>query len=126
MANVVAPKPSGRSYASITMSTTSTGESEPVSLTGLCLSAIQISSNWTTASMGFKSNCDGSTNFYPVKDSLGSFLTYSCSAAQVLALDPALFAGLGKIVLVSCTTAGVGVAQNAARSLVLGLSPAYM
>ena len=108
------------------MSTTSTGEAEPVSLSGLTLSAVQISSNWSTAFLGFKSNCDGSTNFYPVKDSLGNYLTYACSAAQVLALDPALFAGLGKLVLVSMTTAGVGVAQASARSLVLGLSPAYM
>ncbi|MNP65070.1 hypothetical protein D3C76_1606280 [compost metagenome] len=86
---------------------------------------MQITSNWTTAALGFKSNCDGSTNFYPVKDSLGNFLTYACSAAQVLVFDAAPFAGLQKLQLVSCTTAGVAVAQNAARSLVLGLSPAY-
>ena len=126
MANPLHPRPSNRTSASITMSTTSTGEAEPVSLSGLSLSAVQISRSWTTASLGFKSNCDGSTNFDPVKDSLGNFLTYACSAAQVLAVDPALFAGLEKLVLVSMTTAGVGVAQNSARSLVLGLSPAYM
>lgn len=126
MANVMRPRPSNRSPAAITLSTAADGVSETIDLTGLVLSAVQISSSWTTAALGFRSaSLNGSTDFYPVKDSLGNFLTYSCSASQVLVFDPAPFAGLQRIQLCSMTTAGVAVAQNSARSLVLGLSPAY-
>jgi len=126
MANVMRPRPSNRCSASITLSTAADGVSEVIDLTGLVLSAVQISSSWTTAALGFRcASLNGSTDFYPVKDSLGNFLTFATSASQVLVFDPAQFAALQKIQLVSMTTAGVAVAQNSARSLVLGLSPAY-
>lgn len=122
MANVNIPRPGNKTCASITMSTTSTGESDALALGGSVLSAVQISSSWTTAALGFKGNVDNSSDYYFVKDSLGNFLTYAASAAQVLVFDPAPFKGLSKLVLVSMTTAGVAVAQNSARALKVGLS----
>jgi hypothetical protein len=62
---------------------------------------------------------------YDVKNSNGDFLTYQTSASQILVFDPAQLAGIQKLQLVSCTTAGVAVNQGALRSLVLGLSAAY-
>jgi hypothetical protein len=63
---------------------------------------------------------------YDVKNSNGDFLTWQTSASQILAIDPAQTVGLQKVQLVSCTTAGVAVNQGALRSLVIGLSPAYI
>jgi hypothetical protein len=63
---------------------------------------------------------------YDLKNSNGDFLTFQTSASQILVFDPAQFVGIGKLQLVSCTTAGVAVNQGATRSLVLGLSPAYI
>lgn len=115
-------KASNRAFCAVDISTAADGLSGDVNLTGLVLSCVQISSNWTTAALGFRANVDGSTDYYPVKDSAGNFLTYSCSASQVLVFDPAQFKGLQKIQLASMTTAGVAVAQAAVRPIKLGLS----
>ncbi len=100
--------------------------SDLINLTGHVLSAVQVSSSWTTAVLGFKASIDGSTAvMYDVKNSNGDFLTFQTSASQILVFDPATLIGLQKIQLVSCTTAGVAVNQGALRSLVLSLTPAY-
>lgn len=122
MANTVNPKPSSRSYASISLSTAADGVSEEINLTGLTLSCVQMSTAWTDAAIGFQASVDGSTNFYPVYNSVGDHLTYPTSASRVVAFDPAQFSGLQRIKVVSETTAGVAVAQAAARTLILGLS----
>lgn len=115
-------RPSNRAFCAVDISTASDGLSGDINLTGLCLSCVQISSNWTTAALGFKGCVDGTTTYYPLKDSLGNFLTFSCSAAQVLVFDPAQFKGIERLQLASMTTAGVAVAQAAVRPIKLGLS----
>lgn len=122
MANPVNPKPSSRTHASITLTTAADGVSEEINLTGLTLSCISMSSAWTSAAIGFQASVDGSTSFYPVYNVLGNHLTYPTSANRVVAFDPAVFFGIQRLKLVSETSAGVAVAQTAARTLVLGLS----
>lgn len=116
------PKPSSRSLASIALTTAADGVSEEINLTGLTLCCIQMSTDWTAAAIGFQASVDGSTNYYPVYNSAGDHLTYPTSGSRVVAFDPAQFAGIQRMKLVSETTAGVAVAQTAARTLVLGLA----
>jgi hypothetical protein len=115
-------KPSSRSFASVTITSAADGLSEAVNLTGLTLSAIQMSTAWTAASIGFQATVNGSTDFFNVYDTAGNFLTYPTSANRIVAFDPAVFAGLQQIKLVSETTAGVAVAQGAGRLIQLGLA----
>ena len=122
MANPIHPKPSSRTFAAVTITTDADGLSEAVNVTGLTLSAIQMSTAWTDAAIGFQANVDGSTSFFEVRNSAGDFLTFQTSANRVVAFDPAQFAGLQLIKLVSETTAGVAVAQGADRVIKLGLS----
>lgn len=124
MANPVNPKPSSRTFASITLSTAADGASESINLTGLTLSCIAMSSAWTSAAIGFQASVDGSTNFFPIYNTLGNHLTYPTSANRIVAFDPAVFHGVQRIKLVSESSAGVAVAQTAARTLILGLSEA--
>lgn len=116
------PKPSSRTFAVVDMSTAADGASDTINLTGLTLSAIQMSTDWTDARIGFKGSVDGSTNFYDVYDTSGNFLTYATSASRILLFDPSTFAGLERLKLVSETSAGAAVAQGATRVLKLGLS----
>lgn len=115
-------KPSSRAYATVDLSTAADGVSSSINITGLTLSSIQMSTAWTTAAIGFQGNVDGSTDFYPVTNSAGDHLTFTTSASRVVAFDPAQFAGLQLLQLVSETTAGVAVAQAAARVIKLGLA----
>ena len=116
------PKPSSRTYASLALTTAADGTSESINLTGLTLSCVQMSTAWTDAKIGFKASVDGSTTFYDVYDTSGNHLTYSTSASRVVAFDPSVFAGIQHLQIVSETSAGVAVAQAAARTLILGLS----
>ncbi|MGQ7959887.1 hypothetical protein ACUTAF_19580 [Pseudomonas sp. SP16.1] len=122
MAHPNVPKPSSRTFASIVISTAANGASEVVDLTGLTLSAIQMSTAWTSARIGFNVSVDGSTNYYPVHDTAGNPLTFPTSANRVVTFDPAVFSGVQRLQVVSETSAGVAVAQAAARTLLLGLS----
>lgn len=118
------PRPSPRATAVVEIQN-GASVSDLINLTGHVLSAIQCSSSWTTAVIGFKSaSLEGSTAvMYDVKNSNGDFLTFQTSASQVLVFDPSQLAGLQKIQLVSCTTAGVATNQGGLRSLVLSLTP---
>lgn len=120
--NPIHPKPSSRTYGSVDISTGATGVSDVINITGLTLSSIQMSTGWDAANIGFQGNVDGSTNYYPVYDVNGNFLTYPASASRIIAFDPAPFAGLQVIQLVSESSAGVAVAQTAVRTIKLGLS----
>jgi len=120
------PKPSSRSFGTVVLSTAADGASDAINITGLTLSCIQMSTDWTAATIGFNANVDGSTSYYPVRNSLGDDLTFATTGSQVLVFDPAQFAGLQWLQLVSKTTAGVAVAQGAARTLKLGLSEYVM
>lgn len=122
MANPVNPKPSSRTHASITLTTAADGVSEAINLTGLCLSCIEMSTAWTAAAIGFQASVDGSTSFFPIYNTAGNHLTYPTSANRVVAFDPNVFFGIQRLKIVSETTAGVAVAQAAARTLVLGLA----
>lgn len=122
MANPVNPKPSSRTYASISLTTAADGASEEINISGLTLSCVQMSTAWTDARIGFQASVDGSTNFYSVYNTNGDHLTYPTSANRVVVFDPAEFAGIQKLKLVSETSAGVATAQGAARTLILGLS----
>lgn len=116
------PKPSSRGFSVVEMSTAADGVSDSINVSGLTLSSIQMSTAWTDAGIGFQGNVDGSTNFFPVFNTLGDHLVFQTSASRMVAFDPAQFAGLQLLQLVSKTTAGVAVAQAAARTLKLGLS----
>jgi len=115
-------KPSSRGYATVDLSTAADGVSRSINISGLTLSSIQMSTAWTDATIGFQASVDGSTNYYPVYNTAGDHLTYLTSANRVVVFDPLIFAGLQHIQLVSKTTAGVAVAQAAARTLVIGLA----
>lgn len=116
------PKPSSRSFGTVDITTNADGVSDPINLTGLTLSCIQMSTDWTDATVGFNACVDGTTNYVPVFNTAGDHLTFQTSANRVVTFDPAQFSGLQTIQLVSKTTAGTGVAQAAVRTLKLGLS----
>ena len=116
------PKPSSRTFASVALSTAADGVSAAFDVTGLTLSAIQMSTAWTAAALGFKGSVNGSSNYYDVYDKDGNILTFPTTANRVIAFDPAVFAGLSHLKLVSETTAAVAVPQAAARTLLVGLS----
>ena len=115
-------KPTSRGFATVDLSTAANGASSTINISGLTLSCIQMSTAWDTANIGFQGNVDGSTNFFDVHDTAGNFLTFATSANFMVAFDPAQFAGLQLIKLVSESSAGVAVAQTAARVLKLGLA----
>lgn len=116
------PKPSSRSFGTVEITTRADGSSDPINITGLTLSCIQMDAGWTDAAIGFNACVDGTTNYVPVYNTAGDHLTFQTSASRVVVFDPAQFSGLQTIQLVSKTTAGVGVAQAAVRTLKLGLS----
>lgn len=126
MANPVHPKPSSRTHAAITLSTAADGVSEPVDISGLVLCAVQMPPSWTAARIGFQASIDGSTNYYNLHNSVGSFLTYAAGTNRIVALDPTVFFGVQRIKLVSETSAGVAVPQGAPRTLVLSLAEAKL
>lgn len=117
----ITPKPSSRTYASVVISTEATGESDSINITGLTLSSIETSTEWTAAAIGFKASI-GTTNLYQVCDIYGDALAYKTTAKRILAFDPAVFSGIQKLQLVSMTTAGVVVQQTSPRTFYLGLS----
>jgi hypothetical protein len=122
MTTPVNPKPSSRTFASVTITTAATGLSEAVNLTGLTLSSIQTSTAWTAAVLGFQGNVDGSTNYYNFYDKDGNLYYQTIDASRMVVFDPAVFAGVQTLRLISETTAGVVVAQAADREIKLGLS----
>lgn len=122
MANVLRPRPSNRTSATVSLSTAADGASEQINLTGLSLSGILMPASWTDARIGLQCSIDGST-FTPVYNTAGDHLTYLTSANRVMTFDNTdNFAGLQLIKIVSETTAGVAIAQAAVRTLKLVLS----
>lgn len=115
-------KPSSRGFATVDISTAADGVSSPINITGLTISSIQMSTAWTDATIGFQACVDGTTNYQPVYGSSGEHLTFQTSANRVVVFDPLILVGLQTIQLVSKTTAGVAVAQAAARVIKLGLA----
>lgn len=120
----VNPRPSNRTHCIVDISTAADGLSGAVNITGLCLCSVQMSTDWTSANIGFQASLDGSENYYPVYDTNGNHLTYPTSANRVIQFDPGTWIGVQKIRLVSETSAGVAVAQAATRSIVIGLADA--
>lgn len=115
-------KPSSRGFATVDISTAADGVSSLINISGLTISSIQMSAAWTDAAIGFQACVDGTTSCMPVYNTAGEHLTFLTSANRVIAFDPLILAGLQTIQLVSKTTAGVGVAQAAARIIKLGLA----
>lgn len=122
MTSPLRPKPTSRSFASVTITTAADGLSEAVNISGLTLCSVQMPTAWTDARIGFQASVNGSSDYYPVFNTTGDNLTYPTSASRVVAFNPAEFAGIERLKLVSETSAGVAVAQAAARTLVLGLA----
>lgn len=122
MANVLRPRPSNRTTASISLSTAADGASEQINLTGLTLAGVLMPAAWTDARIGIQASIDGST-FTSVFNTAGDHLTYLTSANRMMTFDNTdNFAGLQLIKIVSETSAGVAVAQAAGRTLKLVLS----
>lgn len=122
MANVLRPAASKRTSATVTLSTAADGASEQINLTGLTLAGILMPAAWTDARLGIQASIDGST-FTSVYNTAGDHLTFLSSASRYMSFDNMdNFAGLQLIKIVSETSAGVAVAQAAARTLKLVLS----
>ena len=115
------PRPSNRTYATVQISTAADGLSDAINITGLHLTSIQMSTDWTAAAIGISASIDGSTNYYPVFGSTGDHLVFTTTANRVIALSPDLTCGLQFLQLVSETTAQVAVAQAATRTIIIGL-----
>lgn len=115
-------KPSSRGFATVDLSTAANGQSSTLNISGLTLCNVQMSTAWDTANIGFQGNVDGSTSFFDLHAVDGTFLTYATSANFMTVFDPAQFAGVQFLRVVSETSAGVAVAQTAARVLKLGLA----
>lgn len=122
MANVVNPRPSNRTFASISLTTAADGLSEAIDLTGHVLSCVLMSTAWTDARIGVFASVDNSTNFYAVYNNLGDNLTFPTSASRVVVFNNAEMAGLQRIKIISESSAGTAIAQTATRTLKLGLS----
>lgn len=118
----VNPRSSTRTFASVTVTTAATGLSDSVNLTGLTLSSIQMATAWTDAGIGFQGNTDGSTNFFDVTTTANTPLVFTTTASKLIVFDPAQFAALQVIRLVSESTAGSAIAQAAERVIKLGLT----
>lgn len=122
MANVLKPRPSNRSSATISLTTAADGASEQINLTGLKLAGILMPAAWTDARVGVQCSIDGST-FTSVYNTAGDHLTYLTSANRMMSFDNTdNFAGLQLIKIVSESSAGVAIAQASARTLKLVLS----
>lgn len=122
MANVLRPRPSNRTSATVSLTTAADGASEQINLTGLTLAGVLMPASWTDARIGLQCSIDGST-FTSVFNTAGDHLTYVTSANRMMTFDNGdNFAGLQLIKIVSETSAGVAVAQAAVRTLKLVLS----
>ena len=122
MANVLRPRPSNRTSATVSLTTAADGASEQINLTGLTLAGVLMPASWTDARIGLQCSIDGST-FTSVFNTAGDHLTYVTSANRMMTFDNTdNFAGLQLIKIVSETSAGVAVAQAAGRTLKLVLS----
>lgn len=121
MANVLKPRPSNRSSATISLTTAADGASESINLTGLVLTGVSMPASWTDAKLGFQNSVDGST-FQSVYNTAGDHLTYATSANRTVIFDPAVTVGLQLIKIISESSAGVATAQAATRTLKLILS----
>lgn len=111
-------KPSSRGWGTVDLSTAANGQSTPFNIGGCTLCAVQMSAAWDTANIGFRGSVDGTTtNLADLHATDGTFLTYATSAAYMTVFDPAFFAGMQLLQIVSETSAGVAVAQTAARVL---------
>ena len=121
------PKPSSRAFATVQFSTAADGLSDPINITGLTLSSIQMSTAWTAAKLFVYGNVDGSTSYYPMfEQSSSDYLHIAATVIAVdtlFAFDPAFFAGVQHIQLASINSASTAaVAQDATRTIKLGLS----
>lgn len=119
------PRPSSRTWGSVDISTAAAGTSDIFDVTGLTLSAIQMSTAWTQADLAFLGNTDGSTSMFALTNgtSSGGIKRYRVNANEVILVDPKDFHGIQKLQLTSIATGSTAVtAQAAARTVVLGLS----
>ena len=112
----VRPKMTGIASVSVTSSTSTF---DALDLGGSTLSAIQMSTAWTDASLTFQASLDG-TNYFDVYSSTGGEIACTTTASRLLVFDPATFLGLPYI-KVRSGTSGTGVNQAAARTISLGL-----
>ena len=115
--------PSRRTYAIATVTTGTDGLSDVVDLGGLTLSSIQTSTDWTAASITFKGSASSSAAMGSVYHTTAAVeLTYATTPSMTHVLDPAFFTGL-RFIQIRSGTSAVPVAQAAARSVIIGLSP---
>jgi hypothetical protein len=115
--------PCRKTYAIATVSTSTDGLSDVVDLGGMSLSSIQNATDWTAASFTFKASASTTATMNSVYHTTAAVeLTYGTTPSMFHVLDPAFFAGMRYIQIRSGTSA-VPVAQAAARSVILGLSP---
>jgi hypothetical protein len=121
--------PDQRDYVTITVSTAATGLSDVADLGGMRLSAIEMSTDWTDADIGFLgSNVSSATMQQLFR--LGSSSTspvnmqFITSANRMVGIERSVFDAVRFIQAVSLTPGATTiVAQTTPRSIRLGLAP---
>lgn len=121
--------PSLKGVASVNLSTATDGVTgaDAADCGGLVLSGLDLSTTVSTAcTYGFKGSADSTSNMRTVYNSSGAVLAYGSTGVDprgtYLAFDPAPFAGLRFIQLVSLTT-GAAAANATGATAKLALSP---
>lgn len=114
--------PSNKTYATVTLTTVGSGQSDVIDLGGHIPCSIEMSTAWTTANLTFLGAVSSTLSMSSVYvTSAAVELTYVTSASYVLALDPTPLQGLRYIQLRSGSGAAP-VAQAATRTINLGLN----
>lgn len=114
--------PALRGTYSASVSTSTDGLSGVVDLGGHHLTAIQMSTAWTDASLTFRGSVTSTDAMRDVYGSTGSELSYSTSANRILTFPHDELAGV-RFLQIRSGSAATPVAQAAERTIVLGMMP---
>lgn len=120
----VAKSPSNqKTYATVTVTTSTDGLSDIVDLGGLDIAGYTMPAAWTAASMTFLGSYDSTSNMQSLYTSTGGELAHAVAASRVVGAEVvyrAVAEGLRYIQFRS-GTAATPVAQAASRTIILGL-----
>ena len=110
--------PSKRQRISVSLSTAASGLSDAIRLGGNTLSAIQLSTAWTSAGLTFQAALTSASTFMNVYNSTGGEIAYTVDANRLVSFDPAPWLSIEHI-KVRSGTSGSPVAQAAERTIYL-------
>lgn len=125
--------PSERAFGTVALSTAADGEtgSDVLDMGGLSLAGIELSTvtGSSVCNYGFKGSPDSTANMRTLLNSTGSLLVFGTTTVSLLGrtmtFDPAQFAGLRMIQLISMTTSAAApqVTGATARLLLATVGP---